>query len=321
MSDLSLNYDVPINEEPKKRHLHPRYENTITLFKLLLKNKTATAGLIISLVYFIFTAMDYIYPQYLGVNNINSMLSFLKGASVNSLLPTPPQFNRGWWYYLGTTEYRIPILPAMLAALKFDIGYSVLIVVSGAVIGTAIGTISGFFGKIADEILMRTTDVFLSIPFIVLAIAVTFVLGAKFIDLVFALIFISWPLYARLARGQALTLRGRDFIAAATASGSSGLRNVVVHVIPNLLSPIFVQISLSVGRVILVFAALYYLSIVRGNEYLPELGNMMVMGQSYLPYGIWWPVVIPGVFLVVFVTALNLLGDGLRDVLDPRLRR
>ncbi|MEM0135313.1 MAG: ABC transporter permease [Thermoplasmatales archaeon] len=321
MSDLSLNYRANREEKPKKGHIHPHYDNFISVFKLLLKNKTATAGLIISLIYFILAILDYVYPQYLGVKDIGSMLSFLNGANVNSLLPTPPQFNRGWWYFLGTTEYRIPILPVMLAALKFDIGYSVLIVLSGAIIGTAIGTISGYFGKTADEILMRITDVFLSIPFIVLAIAVTFVLGAKFIDLVLALIIISWPLYARLARGQALTIRGRDFIAAATASGSSGIRNVVVHVIPNLLSPIMVQISLSVGRVILVFAALYYLSIIRGNEYLPELGNMMVMGQSYLPYGIWWPVVIPGIFLVVFVTALNLLGDGLRDVLDPRLRR
>lgn len=314
-------YENAITKKSKKTKVHPRYDNFVTVFKLMLGNKTAAAGLIISLVYFGLAIMDFVYPQYLGTQNIGSMLSFLKGGTVNSYLPTPPTFSQGWWYYFGTTEYRIPIFPAMLAALKFDLGYSLLIVAIGALIGTLIGAISGYLGKVTDEVLMRVTDVFLSVPFIVLAIAVTFVLGARFIDLVGALIIVSWPLYARLSRGLALTIKSQDYNTAAIASGSSRLRNVIVHVIPNSLSPIFVQMSLSVGRVILIFSALYFLSIVRGNPYLPELGNMMVMGESYLPYGIWWPVVVPGVFLVIFVTALNLFGDGLRDVLDPRLRR
>ena len=311
---------IESNIEVRSRERHPKVENFLNLLKLFLKNKTALSGMIISIVYFILAALDYIYPQYLGVNNLDSMIVFLKGQPVGSFLPTPPTLSNGWWYYFGTTEYEIPIFPAMLAALKYDIGFSIVIVLIGTVIGTIGGAIAGYMGGYIDGLIMRITDIFLSVPLIVLAIAVTFFLGSTFIDLVFALIIVSWPMYARLSRGVALSVRSSQFNMAAIASGSSRIRNVFVHVIPNILSPVLVQMSLSVGRVIIIFAALYYLSIVRGNPYLPELGNMMVMGQNYLADGIWWPVVIPGVFLVIFVTALNLMGDGLRDVLDPRMR-
>lgn len=307
-------------QHPRIKKSYPRLENFTNLFKLLLKNKTGLSGLIISSIYFILAFLDTVDPRYIGVNDLNSMLIFLKGTPVNSFLPTAPTLSSGWWYYFGTTEYGIPIFPAMLAALKFDIGFSLVIVIIGTSIGTIIGAIAGYMGGYIDGTIMRITDIFLSVPLIVLAIAVTFFLGSSFTDLVIALIIVSWPMYARLSRGVALTVRSSEFNMAAIASGSSRIRNVFVHVIPHILSPILVQMSLSVGRVIIIFAALYFLSIVRGNPYLPELGNMMVMGQNYLPYGIWWPVVIPGIFLVIFVTALNLMGDGLRDVLDPRMR-
>lgn len=307
-------------EYKKNFNKFPKVENSLMLFKLLLKNKTALAGMIISAAYFVLALIDTVYPQYLGVNDISSMLAFLKGKPVNSFLPTAPTLANGWWYYFGTTEYGIPIFPAMLAALKFDIGYSLVIVMIGTVVGTVYGSISGYFGGAVDEVMMRITDIFLSVPLIVLAIAVTFFLGSSFIDLVLGLIIVSWPLYSRLSRGVALSVRTSQFNMAAIASGSSRIRNVFSHVIPNILSPIFVQMSLSFGRIIIIFSALYFLSVIRGNPYLPELGNMMVMGQNYLPYGIWWPVFIPGIFLVIFVTALNLFGDGLRDVLDPKLR-
>jgi peptide/nickel transport system permease protein len=215
----------------------------------------------------------------------------------------------------------------MLASLKVDIGVSLAIVISAAGIGLIAGTISGFFGGRLDEIIMRITDIFFGIPTLVLAIAIIYVIGRGILFLALALILVRWPLFARLSRGQSLSFRESKFIEAARISGSSRIRNVFVHIIPNVLSPIFVQISLELGTVVLTFATLDFLGFNVAPPLLPELGNMIAgFGSSgatdtYLAAGIWWPMVIPGLFLLLFTVAVNLMGDGLRDVLDPRTRR
>lgn len=297
------------------------FDNFKMFMRSLLKSGAATAGLIITAVYLFIGLLDAVYPQYLGVRSANSLLAFLPGGSVTSAPPTPPVFNQGWWFYFGTTYSRIPIFPAMLASLQFDLGYALLIVFMGAAIGLLFGAFSGYMGGKVDEVLMRVTDIFLSVPLIPLAIAVTFFLGASFVDMAYALIVVSWPSFARLARGETLGIKSLNYMEAAIAAGSSRGRNVAVHVIPNVLSPIFVQASLGVGRIVLVFSTLFFLGIVRGDYYMPELGKMMVLGDQYLAFGVWWPIVIPGIFLIIFVVGINLLGDGLRDILDPKLRR
>ncbi|MEM3852503.1 MAG: ABC transporter permease [Methanomassiliicoccales archaeon] len=304
----------------KLTNAHPRLSRSADFLRGMSRSKVTIAGLIISIAYLILAIMDIVYPLYLGVRNDTSMLYFIPGQNVNSEPPSPPTFVHGWWFYFGTTISHIPIFPSMLAALRYDIIYSLLVVVAGALLGIVIGTIAAFFGGVTDETLMRITDIFLSVPFIPLAIAVTFFLGSTFLDEVYALIFVSWPAFARLARGETLTLRSSSFILAATSAGSSRLRNIFVHIVPNVLSPIFVQASLGIGRVVLIFATLDFLGIVRGDPYMPELGKLMVLGEQFLPQGQWWPIVVPGIFLVIFVVGINLLGDGLRDVLDPKLR-
>lgn len=295
---------------------------------LFLKNKLALIGSIITLVYFSIAVLDYIYPQYLGISNISSVANFLHTTSLNpSALPTPPTFSRGWWYWLGTTEYGVPIFPAMLAALKVDMGYSVLIVLSAAVIGLFIGTASGYLGGIVDETLMRITDVFFGIPTLVLAIAIMYVLGRGIDLLAVALIIVRWPMFARLSRGNALSVRQSRYIEAAQAYGSSSLRNMFTHVMPNILSPIYVQISLELGTVVLTFSTLDFLGFNFANPLIPELGSMIAgfggsgATSTFLAFGLWWPMVIPGIFLLIFTISVNLLGDGLRDILDPKLRR
>jgi peptide/nickel transport system permease protein len=109
-------------------------------------------------------------------------------------------------------------------------------------------------------------------------------------------------------------------VEAATASGASTARNVFSHVLPNVLSPVFVQISLDLGTIMQLFAVLFFLGVI-SDPYFPELGNIINLGQAWLSAGIWWPVIIPGVFILLFTISINLLGDGLRDVLDPKLRR
>lgn len=302
----------------KKRR--PKLEDTKNTLNLFIHNRLALTGMIITAIYFFIALLDFVYPQWLGVSNLNSMLNFIPGGRPTSALPTPPTLSDGWWFYFGTTYSQIPLFPVILAALEFDMGYSLLIVLSGVGVGLFLGTFSGYFGGLIDEVVMRVTDVFFSFPTLVLAIAMAYVLGEDMNVIILALIIVWWPNYARFARGLALTTKNQNFIEAAVASGSTRFRNVFVHVMPNVLSPIYVQFSLDLGSVVGILAALDFIGFNK-NGYLPELGNLIYTGQSFLPTGMWWPVFVPGVFLLIFTVAVNLMGDGLRDVLDPKLRR
>ncbi len=312
--------NVSRENKPITKKRRPRWEDTKNTLNLFVHNKLAFTGMIITAIYFFIALLDTVYPQYLGVNDLSSMLNFVPGGRGTAALPIPPTFDQGWYYYLGTTFNQIPLLPVILAALKYDMAYSLLIVVSGVVIGLFLGTFSGYFGGMVDEVVMRVTDVFFSFPALVLAIALAYVLGSNMNVLIFALIIVWWPNYARFSRGLALTTKNQNFVEAAVASGSTRLRNVFVHIMPNVLSPIYVQFSLDLGSVIGILAALDYIGFNK-NGYLPEIGNLLSQGQIYLPTGMWWPVFVPGIFLLVFTVAVNLMGDGLRDVLDPKLRR
>ncbi len=302
----------------KKRH--PKLEDYSHTLRLLVKNRLAMVGMVITAIYFIIAFLDVIYPRWLGVSNDSNMLSFAIPASIT---PAGPGFANGWQGLLGYSQFfalNFPLLPISLAAIKFDLGYSLLIVFVGAFTGTVIGAVAGYKGGYVDEVLMRITDVFFSLPFLVLTLAFIFLLGRNIIEAVYALMIVWWPIYARLARGQALYIKSMKFVEAATASGASTARNVFSHVLPNVLSPVFVQISLDLGTIMQLFAVLFFLGVI-SDPYFPELGNIINLGQAWLSAGIWWPVIIPGVFILLFTISINLLGDGLRDVLDPKLRR
>ena len=316
-----VNTPIAGGEIRTKRRM-PRIEEMMSTFKLFLKNRIALVGFIITLCYAAIAILDWVYPRYLGVSNISSMIVFLNGQQPSSATPTGPTFSHGWWYYLGTTTSLIPLFPSILAALKVDLTYTVAIVLIGALIGVVLGTMSGYFVGLYDDVLMRVTDIFFSIPQIILAIAIFFALGFNVRTVVISLIIVWWPTYARLTRGVGLTIKSQKFIEAATASGSGGFRNVFRHVLPNVLSPVFVQISLDLGSVILIFATLIFLGFNFGNSaYWPELGNLIYMGEGWLATGQWWAIFVPGIFLLIFTISVNLMGDGLRDVLDPKLRR
>ncbi|HLH85709.1 MAG TPA: ABC transporter permease [Thermoplasmataceae archaeon] len=304
--------------EVKRR---PKVEDFKNTAKLFFKNKFAFAGFVITVIYFLLALLDEVYPSYLGVSSYSSLLSFQ--VSYSSVLPLPPTFDKGWWYYMGTTQlgsYKFALFPSVLGALKFDMGYSLIIVLAGAAIGVILGTFSATYGKYLDEVLMRVTDVFFSLPYLIIALAFIFILGRYLIYVVYALIIVWWPIYARLARGQSLYVKSTKFVEAAYAAGSSRIRTVFSHILPNVLSPVFIQLSLDIGSIVQIFAALDYLG-VSVSPYIDELGNIISLGQTYLSVGVWWPIVLPGIFLLIFTVSVNMMGDGLRDVLDPRLRR
>ncbi|MCL4346884.1 MAG: ABC transporter permease [Candidatus Thermoplasmatota archaeon] len=241
---------------------------------------------------------------------------------------------QSWRYPLGTTYFGINLLPAIIKAARVDLGISLAVVLSGATIGILLGAFAGYKGGVVDDILMRITDIFFSIPFIVTTnlFVVVFrqdfdhVPGGVITLLVVSFIIIWWPTYARLVRGQVLSVRELKYVEAAKASGSNTVRTVFKHIIPNSVYPVFVQMSLDVGSVVLLLAALDYINIGINFIYLPEWGNLATYFQ-YKSIGIIealqypWTFVVPGMAILLYSLGLNLLGDGLRDILDPRMRR
>lgn len=282
--------------------------------RLLLRSPLAATGLVIVILY----AAIAVYAEFLPFN-----LTMLPPGFQFQGLPLAPF----WWPggtaaggLLGTTGNGIPLDVNIVKAIRIDLMYSAFVVLSGALIGTFIGVYSAYKGGLFDEALMRVTDITYSIPFLVLVLAAALVLGSHdFLTLNFILMVLWWPPYARLVRSQALSVKEMRFVEAARAAGATDVRIMLRHVLPNTLAPVFVQISLDMGTVTQVFAALGFIGVL-SNPFLPELGNLIVIGYLHFP-SYAWTIVVPGVVLLIFTVGVNLLGDGLRDVLDPRLRR
>jgi peptide/nickel transport system permease protein len=188
-----------------------------------------------------------------------------------------------------------------------------------AMIGTVIGLVSGYYRGWLDRILMRLIDVQLSFPFILLAITIASILGASLKNIMITLVLSSWVTYARLVRGEVLTLREMAYVEAATALGMKDGRIMLRHILPNVLAPVVVVASLEVGRLILTEAAISFLGF-GVQPGTPAWGSILNEGREYMTTS-WWLTIFPGVALTVTAIAANLVGDWLRDVYDPRLRQ
>jgi peptide/nickel transport system permease protein len=201
-------------------------------------------------------------------------------------------------------------------------------VVIGAVLllGVVLGSVAGYFGGIVDEIIMRITDVFLALPPLILAMAITAALEPSLTSVTIALIVVMWPPYARLIRGDILSVREEDYIEAARGIGASHLRIIVRHTLPNAIYPALVMASLDIGAVVLSAAALSFLGLGAPEGYA-DWGQMIQFSRNWIvgtpgnPFAYWYTVTIPGLFILFFVLGWNLLGDAFRDILDPRLAK
>lgn len=220
---------------------------------------------------------------------------------------------------LGLDSLGRDVLSRLVYGTRISVVSGISVVAAAILFGTTAGTAAGWRGGWWDETLMRLTDMFLAFPSLVLAMAISAILGPSLKNALIAIAVTSWPSYARLARAQTLAIRPRNYIEAAKAQGARELSIVVRHLIPNAIAPLFVQATLDIGGIILTAAGLAFIGF-GAQPPTPEWGLMVSEGRSFL-MDQWWIATFPAVAILLLVLGFNLLGDGVRDVLDPRLRK
>jgi peptide/nickel transport system permease protein len=195
----------------------------------------------------------------------------------------------------------------------------VIVVLLASTLGVTLGAAAGFAGGLVDEVIMRITDAFLAIPSLVLALAISTALGASLTNALLAISLVWWPWYARLIRAQVMAIKEQEFVESARSLGMGPFLILTRHILPNALAPILVQASMDFGYVILTAASLGFLGL-GAQPPTPEWGLMVSVGRKFFPRW-WWVATFPGLAIFLAVLCFNLVGDGLREVLDPRLRK
>lgn len=240
--------------------------------------------------------------------------------------PDPYQMPRDWGvrdappgtpgHLLGTTTTGGDVLYGVLWGARTSLQLSVIVVGITVTVGVIIGSLAGFVGGKLDEVLMRVVDVFLSIPELIFALAIAAVLGPSFTNIIFALSVVFWVKYARIIRGQIIHIKQNDYVDAARVTGDSRFRIYLKDVLPNSITPVMVQATLDMGGIVLTAATLSFIGLAEAG--LAEWGVLVSDGQAGISAGKWWASTFPGMMVFLWALAFNLVGDGLRDVLDPR---
>lgn len=222
-------------------------------------------------------------------------------------------------YVLGSDVMGRDVLSRIIYGARVSLLVGLAAVMIGGLMGTALGVIAGYFGGYMDDIIMRIADIQLAFPFILLTIMVLVVLGPGVLNLVVVLGVAQWVTYARIARGQTISVRAKEYVEAARSMGASHFEIITRAILPNIVSPLIVIASFNVASVILSEASLSYLGLGVPEE-VPTWGKILAESRDQLLAGKWWLAVFPGVAIMLTVLSLNILGDWLRDFLDPRLR-
>ena len=220
----------------------------------------------------------------------------------------------------GTDELGRDILTRISHGTRISFTVGLFAAVFAVSVGALLGLISGYLGGFLETVVMRVMDVILAFPALLLAIAIVAMRGPGLNNTMFALGITYIPIYARLARASVMGIKGLDYITAATGVGVPAYRIMLRHVLPNSLSPLIVQFTLNIATAIIECAALGFLGL-GAQPPSPEWGAMLSNGYKFLTVGAWWALLFPGLAIIFVVTGFNLVGDGLRDALDPRLRR
>lgn len=242
------------------------------------------------------------------------------GLTNLQLRNTPPAWSDGGStdHLLGTDPVGRDILSRIIYGARVSLFVGLAVTILAAALGVLLGLISGYYGGVIDEVIMRIADLFLVFPFILLAVTIIAVLGAGITNLIITLVITGWVQYARLVRSQVLTLKSVQYVDAARVAGGHTGRIIGRHILPNLLSSVVVLGTLQMAFVLLNEAALTFLGL-GVNPSTPTWGTMINEGRNYI-YNAWWVITFPGIAILLTVLAINLIGDWLRDVIDPTLR-
>jgi peptide/nickel transport system permease protein len=235
--------------------------------------------------------------------------------------PQPPRLG----HLFGTTEGQYDIFYGVVWGTRtaFRVGLTVVIV--SVLLGITVGTVAAYYGGLVDEILMRIVDIFMTMPFLLAAMVLVTILGAGLDNVMIAMIGFGWMTFARLIRGDILTVRESEYVSAARAIGASDLRIMIRHILPNAIFPTFVMATMDLGSIVLWASSLSFLGLGAPVGYA-DWGQMISFSRNWMlgtygnPAQFWYTVAFPGLAIMIFVLGWNLLGDALRDILDPRMR-
>lgn len=278
------------------------WKDTVRRFK---HNRLAVIGLFIVTIIIVMCVLAPVFTSYDPV---------LDMVLKDKLLPTNSP-----GHILGTDDLGRDIFSRLLYGGRVSLLTGLVVSLLTMAIGVIIGSVSGYFGGWLDNLLMRIVDIFLAFPFLVLAIAIMAALGSSQKNIILTLIIVGWPSFARLARGQVLTLKETEYIEAARASGFGHARIMFVHILPNALAPIIVMATLRIGGTIMSAASLNFLGL-GADSSLPEWGVMLNQARDYMTSAPHLSIY-PGLAISLTVLSMNWIGDGLRDALDPRMRK
>jgi len=302
-----------------KTSMQPRIKEFKFTMNRVRKSPLSIAGLIIVL----FNVCVALLAPVLAPPKLSDPFMIPRDASLGwRYEPSPPSPTHPF----GTTSLQVDVFYGCIWGTRFAFMLALEIIVVIVIVGVSLGIISGYYGGLVDEIIMRFTDIILAFPSLILAMAFVAALSRSgwttLNAVILSIILVGWPGYARLVRSETLRVKSEDYVEAARASGASDLRIMFKHVLPNSIYSMIIVVSLDFGTIVLTAAALSFLGLGAPPQYA-DWGRLIYDSISWSASGFryWWTYMYPGIFIVLFVLGWSLLGDALRDVLDPLYRR
>jgi peptide/nickel transport system permease protein len=267
------------------------------------RNPTLAAGvMVLGLIVAVALIGPFVVPHAEDAGNATHPLQVLEGPS--------------WTHPFGTDQVGRDLLARVVSGARTSLLIVAAVLVISALVGVPLGLLAGYFGGIVDQAIMRVTDVFLAFPALLLSLAIAFVFTPSVRNMTLAIAATWWPWYARLVRGEAASVTRRGYIESCRALGISNVRILFRHVLPNSMTPVMVQMSMDAGGVILTAAAISFLGL-GAQDPTPEWGLMVSQGAQYFSTQ-WWFATFPGLAILLTAMAFNLIGDGIREAVDPR---